>query len=78
MKKVTIEDIEFVCRHFDRNYRCVAPKDDVRDRMCQLVYTGFIRARHEQTEVFYASGIFAKAIASRDLSKTLGSPIVVL
>jgi len=78
VKPITIDDIEFVCEHFNRDLRCVAPKGDIRDRICLLVYTGSLRVRYEETEVFYASGVFAKAITSRDLSKTVGSPIVAL
>ena len=78
MKPITIADIDFVCEHFGRDLRCVAPKGDIRDRVCLLVYTGSIRVRYEETEVFYASGVFAKALTSRDLSKTVGSPIVAL
>lgn len=79
MLKVTANDIEFVLENFDDNFRCVCPSSSVTARLCRIAYTGQIRQKWGYgKDVWVASGIFARAIASRQLSALLQSPIVAI
>jgi len=80
MLKVTASDIEFVLENFDDSFRCVDPPSEVRARLCRIAHTGHIRQEwgHKRGDVWVASGVFSRAIASRRLSAILQSPIVAI
>lgn len=78
MRKATGADIEFVVEVFDSRCRCVAPRDAVRSRICDLSNTGLIRQKWENgVEVFYAVGAFAGAITAHRISELLGTSVLV-
>lgn len=78
MKKATEADIKFVIEHFDDRFRCVAPSDAVRARICELASTGLITQRWENgVEVFYVRGIFSGAITANRLSRVLQTAVFV-